>query len=148
MTTPTHCCQVPDCVLHRLQFAQNSAACLLSGTNCRQHITPVLEEFHWLPVHQCIAFKILSITYQAVHSDSAPSYLKGLAVQDQQRLLHSNSSVVQLLVPCTKKNIGEHSGVRGPKLCKTLPTSLRNCNSHLSFKRNLKIFLFMQQFYS
>ena len=44
---------------------------------------------------------------------SAPRYLKSLLVQDQRRLLCSNSSVVQLLVLCTKKNTGEHSVVWG-----------------------------------
>ena len=34
----------------RLQFVQNSAARLLKGTTKHDNITPVLRQFHWLPV--------------------------------------------------------------------------------------------------
>ncbi len=138
---------VPDCALRKLQVAQNSAARLLSATDRRQHITPVLKDLHWLPVRQRIAFKMLSLTFQALHSESAPCYLRSLLVQDQRRPLRSNSSAVQLLAPCTKKNIGEHSfAVRGPKLWNSLPANLRNSTSYPTFKRNLKTFLFKQHF--
>lgn len=37
--------------LCRLQLAQNTAACLLTGTKKREHITPILASLHWLPIH-------------------------------------------------------------------------------------------------
>lgn len=43
--------------LHRLQAVQNSAARLLTHTSKRAHITLVLAELHWLPIHLRIHFK-------------------------------------------------------------------------------------------
>ena len=41
---------LPDCEIVKLQRVQNAAARLLTS-NCKyDHITPVLQELHWLPV--------------------------------------------------------------------------------------------------
>ena len=45
--------------LARLQLVQNAAACLLTRTRKRDHITPILASLHWLPVHFRIHFKML-----------------------------------------------------------------------------------------
>ena len=37
------------------------------------HITPLLKSLHWLPVKYRIIFKVLSITFKAIH-DLAPTY--------------------------------------------------------------------------
>ncbi|XP_056009333.1 uncharacterized protein LOC125679878 [Ostrea edulis] len=36
--------------MHRLQVAQNKAARCLTRTCYRQHISPVLQQLHWLPI--------------------------------------------------------------------------------------------------
>ena len=41
---------VAEVYLHRLQSVQIAAARLLSGARCHNHITPVLETLHWLPL--------------------------------------------------------------------------------------------------
>jgi len=45
-------------VISRLQAVQNASARLFTGTRRRDHIIPVLRQLHWLPVHQCIKFKV------------------------------------------------------------------------------------------
>ena len=60
--------------LSKLQYVQNSAARLLSHENRRAHITPVLKSLHWLPVSVRIEFKILLLTFRALHGQ-APSYI-------------------------------------------------------------------------
>lgn len=42
-----------------LQFFQNSAARILTGTKCGDHITPVLAHLHRLPIRFQIDFKIV-----------------------------------------------------------------------------------------
>ena len=54
---------VPEKDLNKLQRLQNSAARLVTRTNPRDHITPVLKTLHWLPMRQQITFKILLIVY-------------------------------------------------------------------------------------
>ena len=49
------------------QCIQNSAARLVSQTKYRDHIKPVLQQLHWLPIFQGIVFKILLITFKFLH---------------------------------------------------------------------------------
>ena len=68
---------LPAGQIQRLQTIQNSAARLVSRTKKYQSISPVLQSFHWLPVHYRIMFKILLLSYQCFHN-LAPSYLTEL----------------------------------------------------------------------
>ena len=65
---------LPDCAISKLKSVQNSAARLVSQFQKMDHITPVLKELYWLPVHQPILFKILVVTYKALHG-LAPKYI-------------------------------------------------------------------------
>nr|XP_061793787.1 uncharacterized protein LOC133585393 [Nerophis lumbriciformis] len=64
-------------ILNKFQYIQNSAARLLTHTRSREHITPVLQKLHWLPVPHRIHFKILLLTHKALHNQ-APCYLTNL----------------------------------------------------------------------
>uniref|UniRef100_A0A8C8DH59 Reverse transcriptase domain-containing protein n=1 Tax=Oryzias sinensis TaxID=183150 RepID=A0A8C8DH59_9TELE len=65
----------PKSSLRSLQLVQNAAARLLAGTSRRDPITPLLVSLHWIPVDSRIKFKILLLTYKALHG-VAPSYIK------------------------------------------------------------------------
>ena len=41
------------------------------------HVTPLLIELRWLPVKQCIKFKVLHLTYKAMQGFT-PQYLRDL----------------------------------------------------------------------
>ena len=47
-------------LVRKLQYVQNSAARLLTGSRKHEHITRVLRDLHWLPVHERIRFKIFA----------------------------------------------------------------------------------------
>ena len=68
---------VPDCHLHKLQRVQNAAARLVVQESRFCHITPLLKSLHWLPVKYRIVFKILLITFKAIHG-LAPAYISEL----------------------------------------------------------------------
>lgn len=57
-------------VLARLQSVQTSAARLLTSTSSRAHVTPVLKSLHWLPVVYRVQFKILVLTFRALHGQA------------------------------------------------------------------------------
>ncbi len=65
-------------ILKRLQILQNTAARLLTGTKRFDHITPVLASLHWLPVCLRVDFKILLLTFRALHG-LAPDYILDLS---------------------------------------------------------------------
>ena len=59
---------LPDCEITKLQSVQNAAAKLITLSRKFDHVTPILRELHWLPVHQHILFKVLVLVYKALHS--------------------------------------------------------------------------------
>ena len=87
-------------LLKRLQHVQNiTAARLLTFSPKYIHITPMLKELHWLPVHLRVEFKILLITFKVLH-DCAPVYIKDL-IKQYQPVHELRSSHKNLLVTCT-----------------------------------------------
>ena len=66
--------------VRKLQYVQNSAARLLTGTRRHEHVTPVLRDLLWLPVHERIRFKILLMTFKCLNQ-LAPSYLSDLLIK-------------------------------------------------------------------
>ena len=63
--------------LAKLQRIQNTAARLVARVKKSDHITPVLQKLHWLPVKSRIIYKILLLTYNALNG-LAPFYLTEL----------------------------------------------------------------------
>ena len=59
---------------NRLQVVQNNASCLVTRTPSRAHITPVLQDLHWLPVRQRVFYKVMCLTHGSLNS-TAPIYL-------------------------------------------------------------------------
>jgi len=57
-----------------LQMVQNAAARLITETNRTAHLTPVLFNLHWLSVKYRIEFKILVLTFRALHGQT-PQYI-------------------------------------------------------------------------
>ena len=64
---PTH---KTDC----LQRLQNQCARLLTKSQRREHITPVLKSLHWLKFQDRITYTILMLTYKSYYN-IAPTYL-------------------------------------------------------------------------
>ena len=68
---------LPKAEIMKFQHIMNSAAHLISGTKKTEYITPVLIDLHWLPVKQRIQFRLLCLTYKALHG-LAPEYISDL----------------------------------------------------------------------
>jgi len=51
-----------------------SAARLITNTRKCEHITPVLQQLHWLPVRQRVQFEIAVLVYKALQ-DLVSAYL-------------------------------------------------------------------------
>ena len=106
--------------LWKLQYVQNSAARLLTGTRKHKHITPVLRDLHWLPVHERIRFKILLMTFKCLNQ-LAPSYLSDLLIHYRlSRTLRSSDKELLVQPRCHLKTYGERAfSFIAPKLWNT-----------------------------
>lgn len=138
---------LPDTTLRKLQLIQNHVARVVTGTRKYDRITPVLHQLHWLPMSQRIIYKLLKLTYQAVHG-MGPVYLCELAVPYRPgRALRSADDPTRLAVPRTRGKYGDRSfAVAGPSLWNDLPRSLREADSVLAFKAQLKTLLFQRTY--
>ncbi len=67
----------PASSINKLQIVQNAAARVLTRSRKYDHITPILQSLHWLPIKFRISYKILLPAYKALN-DLAPAYLTNL----------------------------------------------------------------------
>ena len=129
--------------VRKLQYVQNSAARLLTGTRKHEHITPVLRDLHWLPVHKRIRFKILLMTFKCLNQ-LVPSYLSDLLIHYRpSRTLRSSDKELLVQPSCHLKTYDERAfSFIASKPWNTLPLSIKRFNSAESFKSTLKTYLF------
>ena len=114
---------------------------------CRsEHITPVHEDLHWLPVSQKVVFKTALMVWKCFRG-IAPAYLGDLCIPatDISNRQHLRSAVtVTLLVPHAQTATEQQSfAVNGPSTWNRLPPALWSLDlSESAFKRALKLHLF------
>ena len=148
---------IDDQLILRLQRIQNSAARLVTQTRKHDHITPVLQDLHWLPVKARILFKILVLVYKFINND-APLYFSEM-ISQEDRAMHVRSayftrqskrhSQETRLVPgnYNRKNFGARSfSYFAPLEWNSLPNDIRSSHSLSLFKSKLKTYLFLNCF--
>ena len=135
--------------LSKLQRVQNAAARLIMDVGKYSHITPVLYKLHWLPVEARINFKLLLLTFKAIHGQ-APLYIKDLIVIKSQSKYSIRSHKGLLLEPPKGKmltTLGARSfQFAAPHLWNTLPLCIRSLTRVDIFKKELKTYLFRKVF--
>ena len=140
---------IPKCQINRLQSLQNAAARLTYCKRKSDHITPVLNDLHWLPVDARIKFKILLITYKIINC-MAPLYLSELiSMYSPKRCLRSAEKML-LVKPRGdfNKTYGQRAfSVCAPSLWNSLPLEIRISQTTDNFKSSLKTYLLKKYFY-
>ena len=142
---------VPNCHLHKLQRVQNAAARLIFEESKYCHVTLLLKSLHWLPVKHRIIFKVLLITFKAIHG-LAPVYISELiSIRDvslSRYCLRSRNSLMSNYPALkSRKTLGDRSFfVAAPKLWNELPSDIRDLHSINKFKTAIKTYLFRQAF--
>ena len=136
---------LPSSTICHLQRVQNIAARILTRTKKYDHITPILQHLHWLPVKERIIFKIMLRR----HNGMAPTYIERMLIPYKpQRSLRSSESG-QLVIPHSRrKGYGDRAfAVVAPTLWNNLPEHIRRAKTLRSFKTLIKTELFVKAFY-
>ena len=139
-----YCNSLLNCItqkdLIRLQKLQNNAARLIHLKPKRSHSSPLLDELHWLPVHQRIIYKTALIMYKTV-SNISPYYLsKSLDLSEPKR--KGLCSQHNLNIPRTFKKAGDQAFSVAGRVWNSLPIQIRNSKSTDLFKRQPKTYLY------
>ena len=89
---------LPLCLIWKLQLVQNMAARLVPGTPRHDHSTPVLKSLHWLPISFWAKYKVLVITFKALHG-LGPGYLRDrlLPYNPPRTLRFSGMNLLQVI---------------------------------------------------
>ena len=119
------------------------AARLIVGLKKRDYITPALQGLHWLPIEQRIQFKVLLITFKALHG-MAPEYIKDMIViHHSKRQLRSSKQTLLVLPKTRMKSAGDKTfACQAAILWNNLPESIRTTKTVESFKHHLKTHIF------
>jgi len=130
-------------LLGKLEKVQNAAARIIMCIPRSAHITPILNELHWLPITLRIKFKLLIFVFKC-RNDLAPLCLSELLKEyTPPRTLRSSSK--GLLVETVPKvdTYGYYRfDVNGPELWNSLPEQLQSITELSSFKKDLKTHFF------
>ena len=107
------------------------------------HISPILNNLHWLPVEKRITYKVLLIVFKCLNGLS-PQYLSEPLIEYKPtRTLRSCSKKLLVVPRVNTKRYGERAfSVIGPRLWNSLPQNLRDITNLEHFKKNLKTYLF------
>ena len=111
---------------------------ILTSTHHSDH-NPVLQDLHWLPVKYRIDFRILLITFKALHYLAPPSLSDLLHRHTPPRCLRSADANLLHPVRTDLRSWGDRAfAAAAPTLWKALPNDIRNANTLSSFKLPLK----------
>ena len=108
-------CGLPQTLLAKVQRVQNAAARLVCLTGRREHITPVLQELHWLPVRQRISLKVLVLTYQALHGTAHQYMADLLSWYQPTRSLRSSDSMLLTAPQSRLRSFGDRAFEYAPR---------------------------------
>jgi len=140
---------LPNTLLNRLQSVLNAAARLIHSARKHGHISPLLNDLHWLRVPQRIEFKLAVLVYWCL-CGTAPSYmadeLRRVSDMPARQRLRS-ASTAALDVPVTRRStIGDRSPVAAARVWNSLPADVTSAPSLLVFRRLLKTELCCRSF--
>ena len=134
---------LPQKLIHRLQTIQNTAARIITRTKSSDHITPVLMQLHWLPIHQLIHYKLLLLTFKALHNQAPPYLSNMLHPYIPPRPLRSSSAALLSTPSFSLISLGAQAfSCSAPRLWNSLPLHIRTLDSIDTFKSHLKTHLF------
>ena len=138
--------EAPKSAIIKLQKLQNAAARVVCKARKFDHVSPILEKLHWLPVSHRITFKIALLTHRCVNK-VAPDYLCDLIeVVQPTRVLRSNNTIT-LKIPRCKTQMGKRAFTSAaPAVWNSLPSEIRSLDFHI-FKQRLKTLLFQKAYH-
>jgi hypothetical protein len=132
--------------IERLRAARGAAARVVAGSRMSDHIAPILNDLHWLPVSRRVRHRVLSLTFNAVE-DSRPACMADLVrwCRPSRSLRSADSSL--LVVPGPREVKTKHFGQRTFRYFASvtwneLPRDVRETASVGSFRSSLGTYLF------
>ena len=124
--------------LEKLQRVQNFAARIITGTKKHEHISPVLRELNWLPVHLTVQYRDTVMAFKCMKG-LAPSYLCEKFRKRSEVHSRATRNNNMLNVPFYKSASGQRTfHYRATKLWNAMSDDMKNYDHIGPFKHSLK----------
>ena len=138
---------LPATIRSKLQRVQNAAARVITKAKKSDHITPILQDLHWLPIQHRVDYKIQLLTF-IILQGLVPPYLQDIVqIYTPNRTLRSSQDCLLVRPTFNLQTVGGRAfKVSAPHLWNKLPKSIRMCQSMETFKTQLKTFHFKNAF--
>lgn len=131
----------------RLQMVQNQAARLIHRQPRWQSARPLLEKLNWLPICQRSAFKSGCLIFKSLHYWSPKFINCMLSKHRPSRNLRSGHLQLLTTPVCSlKRHGGSRFAYLALRLWNSFPSEIRSCTNLLSFRKQLKTWLFRQAY--
>ena len=138
--------RLPSIYLSRLQHVQNSLSrVVIPSVKRTDHIQPVLQRLHWLPVSQRITYKIALLTFKALFLQRTflPFWAPYTISTCLQFIWCLRSSNQQLFLSLLRSHLlKKRFTFAAPTVWNSLPLHLRLSSSVHSFRSQLKTHLY------
>jgi len=132
-----------------LMLIQHSLARVVThhSSHALPSATALLKQLHWLPAEWCTRFKLTTVTFKALHTDSPPYLTDQLQDYQPTRSLRSLGSH-QLIKPRHNPSFGSRAfRISAPHIWNSLPTNIHEAHSILTFRRHLKTHYFQSGYF-
>ena len=127
----------------KLQRVQNTLARVVTGTTRFDHITPVLEGLHWLPIQSRVSFKLATLAFKTRQFGEPGNLASLLQPYQLTRELRCSSSKDLLVMTTTRIRIGSRAFSHSASITwNNLTDEVKHCDNFPSFRKNLKTHLF------
>lgn len=116
----------PTIIIYHKKTFQNCAARIVTCTSPHQHITTILRKLHWFPAHSRIEYKILTLTYKAVHESMLHYLCELIQTHTPSGPLRSSSLPILYQPRSNLKTMDDRAfGCKAPWLWNALHEELR-----------------------
>ena len=142
---------LPGHQLNRLQSVMNAAERLVCSARNYEHISLLLCDLQWLWVPEWTEFKLSMLVFRCLHGTALPylvSELRRVADVDTRKRLRPTSMSALVTPSSCRTTIGDRAFLAALCIWNTLPSSITASGTLNTFKRRLKMHLFVPSFTS
>ena len=126
----------------KLQRVQNALARVVTYTRRAEHIRPVLQHLHWLPIRYRIEYKVATLTFK-IRSTRNPEYLLSSVTEyEPPRQLRSSSMHLLNKLPVRTVTAGRAFSQAAPAVWNGLPINIRTAETWNLFRSYLRTHLY------
>jgi len=95
---------LPTSHFSRLQSVLHAAAPLIHGVRRQVHVTPLLQQLHWLSMPERVNFKLCVLVYRCLHDLRREYFSEDFRLVSEIHSRQSSAYTTDVVVPATHRS--------------------------------------------